>query len=82
VASWSQSSAPSDEKAKELGIRCAFVFVDQNVYVLEQPAKLIEHGKLRPIVGAELALHDIAKAHALSETGHAVGKIVLYVGQP
>ena len=75
-------SPPSDEKAKELGVRSAFVFIEPNAYILEQLAKLVEHGKLRPIVGAEFALHDIAKAHALSETGRAVGKIVLYVGQP
>jgi len=32
--------------------------------------------------GAECALHHIANAPALRQTGRAVGKIVLYVGQP
>ena len=32
--------------------------------------------------GAECALHHIAKAHALRQTGRAVGKLGLYVGQP
>jgi NADPH:quinone reductase-like Zn-dependent oxidoreductase len=43
---------------------------------------MVESGRLRPIVGAEFALRDIAKAHALSESGRTVGKIVLYAGAP
>jgi len=35
-----------------------------------------------PPPSAEFALKDIAAAHALSQTGHAIGKIALYVGQP
>lgn len=38
--------------------------------------------QLRPVVGAEFVLEDIRRAHALSESGYAVGKIALYVGQP
>ncbi|MFT5896890.1 MAG: NADPH:quinone reductase-like Zn-dependent oxidoreductase [bacterium] len=75
-------SSPSEDKAKELGVRCAFVFVEPSACILEELAKLVERGELRPIVGVEFGLHDIAKAHALSETGHAIGKIVLNVGQP
>jgi NADPH:quinone reductase-like Zn-dependent oxidoreductase len=73
---------PSDTKASELGVRGAFVFIEPNAYILEQLAELVEQGKLRPVIGAEFALHDIEKAHALSESGRTVGKIVLYVGQP
>lgn len=75
-------SPPSEEKAKELGVRNAFVFIEPNAYILEQLAKLVEQGELRPIIGAEFALQDIVKAHVLSESGRTVGKIVLYVGQP
>jgi NADPH:quinone reductase-like Zn-dependent oxidoreductase len=56
--------------------------IEPNAAILEQLAKLVEQGKLRPIIGAEFALQDIAKAHALSESGRTVGKIILYVGQP
>ena len=73
---------PSDTKASELGVRGAFLFIEPNAYILEQLAELVEQGKLRPVIGAEFALQDIEKAHALSETGRTVGKIVLYVGQP
>lgn len=75
-------SPPSDEKAKALGVRGAFVFIEPNASILMQLANLVDTGKLRPVIGAEFALQDIAKAHALSQTGRAVGKIVLYVGQP
>ncbi|HVK56175.1 MAG TPA: NADP-dependent oxidoreductase [Burkholderiales bacterium] len=75
-------SPPSNEKAKSLGVRGAFLFIEPNAPVLTQLAKLVDSGKLRPVIGAEFALEDIAEAHALSQSGRAVGKIVLYVGQP
>jgi len=74
-------STPSEEKAKALGVRSAFLFIGPSAAILMQLAELVESGKLRPLVGAEFALKDIAKAHALSQSGHAVGKIALYVGQ-
>ena len=73
---------PPDERAKALGVRGAFVFIEPNADILAQVAELVDTGSLRPIVGAEFALKDIAKAHTLSQSGRAVGKIVLYVGQP
>jgi NADPH:quinone reductase-like Zn-dependent oxidoreductase len=75
-------SQPPEERAKTLGVRSAFVFIEPNADILTQLSELVDSGSLRPIVGAEFALEDIAKAHALSQTGRAVGKIVLYVGQP
>lgn len=75
-------SPPSEERAKALGVRSAFVFIGPDAAVLAQLAALVDAGSLRPIVGAEFALADIAAAHALSQSGRAVGKIVLYVGKP
>lgn len=75
-------STPPQEKAKSLGVRSAFLFIQPSASILVQLAALIENGKLRPVIGAEFALSDIAKAHALSQSGHAAGKIALYVGQP
>ncbi|WP_313706572.1 NADP-dependent oxidoreductase [Massilia sp.] len=75
-------SPPSEEKATVLGVRAGFVFIGPNAPVLERLATMVDGGRLRPIVGAEFALEDIAAAHALSESGRAVGKIVLYVGKP
>lgn len=63
-------------------LRGAFLFVQPNTTVLEQLPEIVDDGKLRPVNCAEFALHDIQRAHALSETRHAAGKIALYVGQP
>lgn len=75
-------SKPSDEQAKKLGVRSAFIFIDPNAAILNEMATLVDEGKLRPIVGAEFALEHVKKAHELSEAGHAIGKIVLHVGHP
>jgi NADPH:quinone reductase-like Zn-dependent oxidoreductase len=75
-------SPPPEERAQALGLRSAFVFIEPNAEILAHLSELVDGGRLRPIVGAEFALEDIAKAHALSQTGRAVGKIVLYVGRP
>jgi NADPH:quinone reductase-like Zn-dependent oxidoreductase len=75
-------SPPDEARAATLGVRGAFVFIGPNAPVLERLAAMVDGGTLRPIVGAEFALSDIAAAHALSESGRAVGKIVLYVGAP
>ena len=40
---------------------------------------LVEAGTVRPIVGAELALDEVAKAHALMESGEHTGKVLLRV---
>lgn len=78
----SVAAPPDQDKATALGRRAAFVFIEPSATILAELAALVDAGRLRPLVGAEFALHDIARAHALSESGRAVGKIVLYVGQP
>ena len=75
-------SPPSEELAQAHGVRKAFVFIDPNAAILAEVATLVDAGAIRPLIGAEFALSDIAKAHALSETGRAQGKIAIYVGQP
>lgn len=75
-------SPPSEEQAAARGVRAGFVFIGPNAPVLERLAEMVDGGKLRPIVGAEFALEDVNAAHALSESGRAVGKIALYVGKP
>ncbi|MFN3792362.1 NADP-dependent oxidoreductase [Massilia sp.] len=75
-------SPPDEARAAAMGVRAGFVFIGPNAPVLDRLAAMVDGGKLRPVVGAEFALEDIAQAHALSESGRAVGKIVLYVGKP
>jgi NADPH:quinone reductase-like Zn-dependent oxidoreductase len=73
---------PSAERAKAARARGQSIFIGPDAAVLAQLTQLVDSGKLRPIIGGQFALKDTAKAHALSETGRTVGKIVLYVGQP
>lgn len=40
---------------------------------------LVAEGRVRPTVGAEIALDDVAKAHALMDAGEHTGKILLRV---
>ena len=75
-------SEPKQDLTRWPKLRGAFLFIQPNAAVLEQLAEMVESGKLRPVICAEFALHDIQRAHALSETHHAAGKIALYVGQP
>ena len=75
-------SVPSVERAAALGVRSAHILIGPDAAVLDQLAGLVDSGKLRTLIGGEFALQDIADAHALSESGRTVGKIVLYVGQP
>jgi NADPH:quinone reductase-like Zn-dependent oxidoreductase len=75
-------SPPDEARAAARGVRGAFVFIGPNAPVLDRLAAMVDGGTLRPVVGAEFGLDDIAAAHALSESGRAVGKIALYVGPP
>jgi NADPH:quinone reductase-like Zn-dependent oxidoreductase len=75
-------SPPDVDVAKKLGFRSAFVMIKPDALVLEGLAKLVDSGKVRPIVGAEFSLNDMKAAHRLSESGRARGKIAVYVGQP
>jgi NADPH:quinone reductase-like Zn-dependent oxidoreductase len=70
---------PSAEKAKELGVRAAFVASHPNGAQLEEIAKIINSGKLAPVIDRILPLSEARRAHELSQSGHTHGKIVLRV---
>jgi len=46
---------------------------------LTEIARLIDAGRVNPVVSAVIPLADARKAHELSDGGHARGKIVLRV---
>src|SRR4030095_6006023 len=43
-------------------------------------ARLVEQGKLRPVIQEVFPLQRICEAHDLSEAGHVRGKVVVRVG--
>ncbi len=48
---------------------------------LDEMARLIERGQMRPLVDEVLPLNQVARAHERLESGHGRGKIVLRVAQ-
>jgi len=73
---------PSPERAAAAGVRAAFVFTPPRGAVLAQLAQRVDDGRLRVVVGQELALADAAQAHRLGESGKARGKMILHVAAP
>jgi NADPH:quinone reductase-like Zn-dependent oxidoreductase len=70
---------PSEEKAKELGVRAAIIGVQPNGAQLAKIAKIIDSGKLAPVIDRILPLSEARRAHELSQSGHTHGKIALRV---
>jgi NADPH2:quinone reductase len=55
------------------------VFLTREGARLRELARLVDQGKLRPVVDAELPLDRVAEAHRRLDSGHGRGKIVLRV---
>lgn len=70
---------PSEREAEVHGVRHASFLVQPNQSWLQQIADLIDAGKIKVIVDTVLPLSDVARAHAMSESHHVRGKIVLQV---
>ena len=70
---------PAPQKASDAGVRAAGILVKPDADALAQIARLIDDGQVKPVVSTTLPLAEVARAHELSETGHARGKIVLVV---
>ena len=72
---------PSEEIAKEKGVRAQFCFVQPNPSQLDKIAELIDSGNLKIEVDSVFCLEDAAKAQSQSQSGHTRGKIVLQIQQ-
>ena len=70
---------PSEEKAEELAVRAVFVAGHPSGAQLAEIAKIIDSGKLAPIIDRILPLSEARRAHELSQSGHTHGKIVLRI---
>jgi NADPH:quinone reductase-like Zn-dependent oxidoreductase len=68
---------PSAEKAKQFGVTVAMVAVMPKPDQLTEINRLLESGKLKVRVATVLPLAEVKKAHQLSASGHADGKIIL-----
>jgi NADPH:quinone reductase-like Zn-dependent oxidoreductase len=70
-------SPPSAEKAKEFGVTVAMVAMMPKPDQLAEINRLLESGKLKVRIATALPLAEVKKAHQLSASGHADGKIIL-----
>ena len=70
---------PDQNECAKLGLTCSRMGAHPDSKVLEELTKLIEAGKMKPIVSQTFPLAETGKAHEQVETHHTLGKIVLKV---
>jgi NADPH:quinone reductase-like Zn-dependent oxidoreductase len=74
------AGAPDTKTADARGVRTSGVgHPTETRPILEDLAALVASGELKPQIGQVFALGDAAEAHAVSETGHGRGRILLKV---
>ena len=69
----------NEEEAHKYNVRIGYIFVKSNGDTLSKLAQLIDSGKIKPVVGKIFSLDEIKQAHELSQSGRAVGKIVIKI---
>jgi len=70
---------PPEDMAGKYGVRAGFLFLQPLTSQLDEIARAIDAGQIRPIVSDVLPLSDARRGHELSQAGHVRGKIVLRV---
>ena len=70
---------PKPEKAAAHGVRCHHTFVQSNSAQLVELAKLVDSGKLKPIIEKVYPLSEARAAQESNAKGHTRGKLVLRV---
>jgi NADPH:quinone reductase-like Zn-dependent oxidoreductase len=75
------AQSPDEEEAKTYGVKAEFLWLKPNGKQLKMLADLFDSGQLKPLIGAtfDLSEQGLQDAHALSETHHAKGKIVIHI---
>ena len=69
-----------DAAAAARGVRGMKADAQTRRDLLEQIARLVDEGYVKPVVSTVLPLKEARRAHELIQTGHTQGKIVLWVG--
>ena len=70
---------PRQALAREKGVRATMIGVKPDGQRLTEIAKIVDDGKLRPLIHVVLPLMQIKEALELSRSRHAGGKIVLTI---
>lgn len=72
---------PAEEDALKYGVKTEYVFLEPEGKKLKKLAELFENGQLKPVIGEifGFSTQGLKDAHALSETHHARGKIIVKI---
>jgi NADPH:quinone reductase-like Zn-dependent oxidoreductase len=70
---------PDAEATRARGVRGVGLVAENRAEELLHVARLVDAGKVRPIVSEILPLSQARRAHELSQVGHVRGKIILQV---
>ncbi|MDN3451042.1 NADP-dependent oxidoreductase [Planococcus sp. APC 3906] len=75
------AAPPNEEEAQKYEVEAGFLWLDPKGEQLQKLADLYEAGKLKAVIGETFDFNEksLQAAHALSETHHARGKIVIKV---
>ena len=68
---------PDEALARNSGAKAEYMFLQPERKRLSQIAALLSEGKIKPVLGIVLPLEEVKKAHTISQSHHAKGKIVL-----
>jgi len=75
------AGAPPEEAARERGVRAELLVMSPKSEQLVRIAELVAGGEVRVEIAEAMPLADVKRAHELSESGHARGKLVLTVAR-
>jgi len=70
---------PDQKLADKYGVTAKWFMVSANGTVLSKIAKLIDAHKITPLIDQVFTLEQVKEAQALSQSGHAQGKIILKI---
>ncbi|UOR11130.1 NADP-dependent oxidoreductase [Halobacillus amylolyticus] len=72
---------PDGEVAESFGVKAGFVWLEPDGGKLSKLANLMVKGEMKPVIGHQFDFSEqgLKKAHELSETHHAKGKIVISI---
>ncbi len=71
------AGAPPEQAAAERGVRAQLLLMSANPDQLARIGELVATGEVRVEIAGTMPLAEIREAHALSESGHTRGKIIL-----
>jgi NADPH:quinone reductase-like Zn-dependent oxidoreductase len=74
------AGAPPEEAARELGVRTELLIMSPSTEQLREIGALVAAGEVHVEIAETVPLAEAGRAHALSESGHTRGKIILTVG--